>query len=266
MRVFISIVALLVGAALLLFAYVWASPPKFEHPLLSFIASNLGGLLIFTTAYTYISEHHLETRFEQRMKATIREELNVAHLHQSITSNGLTEVFDRYSDELTFKAMQSAAQVRIVIMRGNAFFRDYHRDIRERILNGMTLEIIFPNPKNSDLMKILSQRYSDLNVQTLAASIATTLNTWIIEKIHKELPEQKKSALRVYLVDTYPLYSAYLFDQKTLWYIPYHYRKDRQKIPVFVYSGQLNNLEIYKDVMSLSGGNTSHDLSSPLNV
>jgi len=200
------------------------------------------------------------------MKATIQDELRVAQLHQSITSSGLIEVFDKYSDERAFKAMQSAAQVRIVIMRGNAFFRDYHRDLRERILSGMTLEILFPNPKNSDLMKILSQRYSDLNAQTLASSIATTLNTWIIEKIYKELPEEKKPAIRVYLIDMYPLYSAYLFDQKTLWYIPYHYRKDRQKIPVFIYSGQLNNLEIYKDVIALSEGKTAHDFSSPLSL
>src|SRR5262249_5989544 len=156
------------------------SPPKFEHPLLSFIASNLGGLLIFTTAYTYILENHLEARFERRMKTAIQEELHLGHLHQSISSSGLTEIFDKYSDDLAFKAMQSAALVRIVIMRGNAFFRDYHRDICERILNGMTLEVLFPNPRNSDLMKILSQRYSDLNAQTLAVSIATTLNTWII--------------------------------------------------------------------------------------
>src|ERR1035438_8129272 len=46
-----------------------------------------------------------------------------------------------------------------------------------------------------------------------------------------------------------PPYSAYLFDENELWYIPYH--RKAHKLPVFVYSGALKDLTLYDDFRTL---------------
>jgi len=69
--------------------------------------------------------------------------------------------------------------------------------------------------------------------------------------------------LTVRLSDKYPLYSAYLFDNIELWYIPYHYRKNWHPIPVFVYRRNISGLEVYKDLEDLFG-TAAYDMSKAL--
>src|SRR2546427_8241331 len=124
----------------------------------------------------------------------------------------------------------------MLVMRNDKFFNANHEEFRARIAAGqLAPEVMLPNPQNAGLMALMATKYSDLpDAQSLGRSIANTANTWLREQVWaKCAPQQARFTLR--LIDKYPLYSAYLFDNREMWYIPYHHRQNWHPIPVFIY-------------------------------
>ena len=84
-------------------------------------------------------------------------------------------------------------------------------------------------------MALLSAKFSDYSdPRELAESIRRVVNVWLKQEMYGKLTSDAQMRLRVLLIDKYPLYSAYVFDQRELWYIPYHHRNNHQPIPTFV--------------------------------
>jgi hypothetical protein len=247
--------AISVGVTILIAAYFWSDPQSSAHyhPFAAYLATNLGGLFVFTASYTLLSELQLKRDFAREMSASIDGKLQTLELNKSILSSGITEIMERFSDERLSKRLAGASSAKMLVMRNDTFFRANHEELRARISGGqLRLEVVLPNPRNSNLMTLLCTKYSDLpDSQKLAASIAASANTWLREQIWQKCAPEQRSGIALRLTDNYPVFSAYLFDDKELWYIPYHHRKNWHPIPVFIYRGNLATLEIYKDVSEL---------------
>jgi hypothetical protein len=261
-----GVIAILIGIIVLILGYFWSDEHSSHYyPFASFLALNLGGLLIFSAGYTLLTEFQLKRDFARDMSASIDEKLRTVELNRTIIDSGLTEILQRFSDELLSKRIAEAATVKMLVMRNDTFFRANHEELRARIAGGQfNLEVALPNPRNAALMTILSTKYSDLpDANRLGQSIADSANTWLREQIWRKCDAQQRDRFRLRLSDTYPLYSAYLFDDKELWYIPYHQRKNWHPIPVFIYRTNVKTLELYKDLQEVFG-TTPVDLNNPL--
>jgi hypothetical protein len=262
----LGITAILVGILVLTFGYFWSEEHAAHyHPFGSFLAINIGGLLVFTAGYTLLSEFWLKRDFARQMSSSIDAKIQTMQLHQSIEDSGISEVFQKFNDDLLLRRLTSASSVKMLVMRNDTFFRANHEELKARIVaSSLRLEVMLPDPRNATLMAALSIRYSDLQgPQKLGDSIAASINTWLREQIWNKCTADQQRLLTVRLSDKYPLYSAYLFDNIELWYIPYHYRKNWHPIPVFVYRRNISGLEVYKDLEELFG-TASYDMSKAL--
>ena len=104
---------------------------------------------------------------------------------KSIQRFGLSEVCNRFSDERLLERIGEASNVQMLVMRSGDFFRANHKLLTSRIINAqLQLDILLPNPRNENLMGLLSTKYSDLpQPKKLAESITNSLNTWLRNEI-----------------------------------------------------------------------------------
>jgi len=264
--VWYGVIAILLGVAVLILGYFWSDQHSSHYyPFASFLALNLGGLLIFSAGYTLLTEFQLKRDFAREMSASIDEKLRTVQLNRTIIDSGIAEILLRFNDELLSRRIAEASGVKMLVMRNDTFFRENHEELRTRIASGqLSLEVVLPNPRNGNLMALLSAKYSDLpDANRLGHSIAESANTWLREQIWQRCDPRPTDRFRLRLMETYPLYSAYLFDDKELWYIPYHHRQNWHPIPVFIYRGNIKTLELYKDLQEVFRTNPL-DLSNPL--
>jgi hypothetical protein len=156
----------------------------------------------------------------------------------------------------------------MLILRSSGFFSAKYSQLKSRMEEGkseFTLRVLLPNPCNIDLMTLMSAKFTDANTpQKLAESIANVVNSWLKASIYDKLRADRKGRVTVFFIDKYPLYSAYLFDHKEFWYIPYHHRNDHQDIPVFVFQTDFEGTEVFRDFDQLLSEATAHDLSNAL--
>lgn len=251
----LATIAFAAGVVLLVIGFYTADPTsQYHQPFLSYILTNTGGILLFLTGYTLVNELFLKKHFAKQLSESIDRKLQQAELNESISKAGLKEVIQEFSNPILLRRMEEASSVLMLVMRSNTFLRRNHDHIRDMIAEGhLRLEMLLPDPANGHLMELLSVRYSDQDATGLSDSIKNVINTWIRAEIHEKLPDEARQRLTFRVCERYPLYSAYLFDDKELWYIPYHYRNDPQPLPVFVFRnrGTLRDLEIYKDLGDL---------------
>jgi hypothetical protein len=258
----LAIIAVLLGIFGIVLSYFLI---KLLHPLIGYLALNLGGLLAFSAAYTLLSEFLLRRDFAKEMSNSIDEKLESVKLHESIVRSGLSEIFESFTDEILLQRLMDAGKVKMMVLRSNSFFRKNNRILKEKISKGLKLEILLPNTRNPELMALLAKKFTDNNhdPHDLANSIADCVNNWLRSRIWDGLAADAKTRLIIYLGDNYPVYSAYVFDEKELWYIPYQHRKDWQPIPVFVFKDNIQDLELFKDIDD-SFKEQAYNLQEPL--
>lgn len=245
---------ILIGILLLVVGYFTDK----DHPFVSFLSLQFGGLFIFGAGYSAISDYLVKKNFER----LVQEKMDWVRLDQSIKTFGLGEVQQEFSFEALGARMKESSSVLMVITRSGHFFSGNYLQLVSRIEKGFSLTVVLPNPKNPALMELLYKKFTDAKTpDQLAASISTVINHWIKEKIYDALGDEARARLKVYLCDKYPLYSAYTFDRRELWYIPYQYREDFQAIPVFVFRESFERAEIYIDLEALKEKSEIHDLS-----
>jgi hypothetical protein len=231
-----------------------------EHPFASFLALQFGGLFIFGAGYSALSDYLVKKNFER----LVQEKMDWVRLDESIKIFGLTEVQQRFSSDGLTGRMDKSSSMLMVILRSSGFFEANYENLVSRIEAGnFSLTVVLPNPRNPELMKLLYRKFTDIkDPDRLADSIAAVIDHWLKEKIYEALGKEARARVKVYLTDKYPLYSAYTFDQRELWYIPYHYREDTQPIPVFVFGENFKSTEVYKDLKALIAKSTPHDLTT----
>jgi hypothetical protein len=126
----------------------------------------------------------------------------------------------------------------------------------------LSLAVLLPNPCNIELMTLLSTKFSDYSdPEELAKSIQRVINVWLKQEMYDKLSVERRSQLQVFLIDKYPLYSAYRFDRRELWYIPYHHRNNHQPLPTYVFGKEFDRTEVNKDLVALQAEAKRQDLS-----
>jgi hypothetical protein len=171
------------------------------------------------------------------------------HFQALLFSGGtVPQVEGSYSEDKLMKRLATASSVRMLIMRSESLFRRQAalllRWIDER---GLSMEIVFPDPRNAVLMEQLQTIYNT-DAKGLATSIIGVVNQ-VRKDIFLRMKDQRK--LTVFFQSSYPLYSAYLFDERELWYFPYHFRPNApDKAPLFIYPNAAG-LSIYIDFRNL---------------
>lgn len=260
------IIALALGASgivLLIFGY-YTDPAHTSHPFpfISFLLEQIGAIALFTGVYTVISDYFVRKNFEKQITETI----NFVRIDQSIKDFGIAEIKPKFVWEDAIQAIDQASSVQMLILRSNSFFDGNYAKLRERLQGGdFSLKVILPNPSNAALISLLATKFSNISrPQELADSIVTVVNVWLKKQIYDHLPVEQQSKISVYFVNKYPLYSAYLFDRKQFWYVPYHYRNDRQDLPVFVFESDFARSEVYRDFDAFVKEATKHDLNKLL--
>ena len=262
----LGIICILAGLMLILVGFFVSDPASSYHnKFLSYLCTNLGGLLVFGASYTLISEAFLRREFAKEMRRAIDDRFRQSRINHTIIDSGLVKILPSFSHYELHDRVERAQSVRMIVIKNYIYFREYREPLRERIREGqLNLEVLMPDPRDRDGVAVTARRYEEFNGVGLAASIAGCVDVWLKERIFDELPDDSKGRLSLHLSRQNPLYSAYLFDREELWYIPYHCRMGRHAIPVFVYRGIDESLPIYRDVLDLFRTATKHDLAVPL--
>jgi hypothetical protein len=258
-------VFVLSGFVLLVFAYSTDKDHSTHpRPFLSFIALQVGALLIFGAGYSALSDYLLKGNFERLVLSGV----DRVRLDQTIKEFGLTEVLSKFSPEHLDTMIRQSSNVQMLVLRSNSFFGSHYQELISRLNAGdLTLTIALPDPRNYELMSLMSAKFTDDNTpEKLSQSILDVIDVWLKGKIYQGLNQGARDRLKVLLVQKYPLYSAYRFDRKELWYIPYHHRNDHQQLAVFVFRRDFQTTEVYKDLSALLDESTNHDLSSDITL
>jgi len=157
-------------------------------------------------------------------------------------------ILGSFAPEYLKVRLEHARRLRMLVMRSNHWFEAHQEWLMQRLMEGkLAIEILLPEPSNDNLITQLRSMYADLTSSALAQSIRAVIARLLL--MRAALPADRKDTLRIATHEYYPPYSAYLFDEDELWYIPYH-RKVGQ-LPVFVYSKPLNGLAVYEDFRTL---------------
>lgn len=237
---------------------IWGYFLEQIHPFISFLMLQIGALSIFGAGYTAISDYFLRQTFYRE----IRENIDIVKLDSTIKGFGLTEIQPSFSPEKLNSEVAASCSVRMLVLRSNTFITSGYNGIRERMETGsFSLCLVLPNPANTALMTLLAPKFSDDNTaEKLAIKIQTVVSI-LKKEVYDKLKPEQRGQLKVYFVDKYPLYSAYEFDKRQFWYIPYHHRKDKQQLAVFVFRQPFNIVPVYMDFDALLHEAQMHDFS-----
>jgi hypothetical protein len=190
------------------------------------------------------------------------------NLDETIHEFGLAKVERKFNQEELFDLMGKSSSFTMLVLRSSGFFSAKYLQLKSRMEEDKSefeLRVVLPDPCNVALMTLMSAKFTDANTpQKLAASIADVVNLWIKASIYDKLRADRRHRVTVCFIDKYPLYSAYLFDDKEFWYIPYHHRNDHQDIPVFVFQTDFARTEVFQDFEQLLAEAKPHDLSNAL--
>lgn len=227
------------------------------------LALNFGGIVCIGAAYTLISEFFLKRDFTRQLRASIDQRLEQTSLNESIIKLGLNSIRENFELSQLWQRIEKANSVLIVAMRDSSLFRMYYDKILHRIVKeNAKFTIILLDPDGEVITSVV-RKFSDIGEDELRTSIRNTKDTFIKSCIYDKLPEDKKGNLVLRLYDDVPVYSAYLFDEEELWYIPYHFRHDYRPIPVFILKDneQLKGSQLYEDLNELKSDTLSKEVA-----
>jgi hypothetical protein len=157
-------------------------------------------------------------------------------------------VLDGFPSQFLEARLVQGKSLRMVVMRSSHWFAAREEWLVQRIRDGkLDLEVVIPEPSNSTLMTQLRSMYDQVNPEELAQSIRAVIGRLL--RMRAALPADRKDALRIATHEYYPSYSAYLFDESELWYIPYH--RKLATLPVFLYRENVHRLAVYHDLQAL---------------
>lgn len=255
-----AIISVLAGAIALTYGHLLEK----THPFSSFLLVQLGALLAFSAVYTLFNDYFVRRGFEKQ----VRDGINFVRLDQSIKDAGLSRWVDRFNGEDLRTAIGNSSSVLMLVLRSDHFFDASADELMMRIKRGdLRITILLPNPLNRSLMDLMSKKFSNLSgPEELARSIQRVLNVWLKGRIYDLLPDDRHNQLTVKLIDKYPLYSAYQFDQREFWYIPYHYRDNHQPTPVMIFGTGFERAAVYEDLQALIRESPVHNLAQDLEI
>ena len=231
------------------------------------MATNFGGLFVFVASYTLISEGYLKKSFSLELNSSIKAELEKIKENHSISESELPNIIPRFSSKLLHERVSKSENVKMVVVKNMIYFRENYESIREKIAdNNLNLDILIPDPNDKALMEVITRRYDEYSEDQLAVSIFHYFRTWLKNKVYDKVPNNAKANIQIYLTQQHPPYSAYLFDNDELWYIPYHSRPGRHSIPIFVFKNLNNSPKIYKDIIELFRMARKIDLSNDMEL
>jgi hypothetical protein len=254
----IVVVSVLVGVVLLVFAYFTDQ----KQPFVSFLLLQFGGLLIFSAGYAALSDYFVRKNFERQ----VHDAIDFVRLDQSIKDAGLRRISAEFNNSELVNSIMESSSVLMLVLRSDGFFTGNYDQLMERLRDKrLNLAVMLPDPRNQSLMTLMSAKFSDYSkAADLAESIKRVINVWLIQEMYGKLAPQCRSQIQLYLVSKYPLYSAYVFDHREMWYIPYHHRSNHQRIPTFVFGKTFESTEVYKDLEALRAESLAWDLSQEL--
>src|SRR5829696_4609206 len=106
---------ILVGLGLIVSGFFLSDDQaKYSSPFLAYLATNLGGLLVFAASYTLISEAYLRRDFAREMSITIDTKLRDAQSDRSIAQSGLFEVIPNFTNQTLHERVKRAQTVKMV--------------------------------------------------------------------------------------------------------------------------------------------------------
>ena len=254
--IFFAILAFLIGVFLIIVGYFLNK--DIPGNIWAFLALNLGALVSMGSAYTLLSELILKKDFAKQLRASIDQNLEQTELNKSILKLGLHSVRNFEKSDL-WQRIEKSDSVVMVAMRNNSFFKTYCNDLLNKIRNdNAKLTFILLDP-DSSVIPSLVKKFSDLDESGLRETIRATINIFIRDNIYKKLPADKRNNLIVRKFDEMPVYSAYIFDNEELWYIPFHYRHDYKPIPMFILKGReiIKKSQLFKDLLELQSDSLS---------
>src|SRR5262249_9608604 len=254
------------GIILLIFGYYTDPAHHVSHPFpfLAFLLQQMGAVAIFSGVYTSITDYFVRKNFEKRVK----EAIDFVRLDQSIRDFGLAQIRPKFVWEDALQAISQSSSVHLLVLRSRSFLEGNYTKLLKRLQEGsLSITVLLPNPANAALISMLAGKMSTIkSPQELADSIVSVVDILLRKKIYDQLKPEHQPRLKVLFVNKYPLYSAYLFDRKQFWYVPYHYRNDHQDLPVFVFESGFEQSEVYRDFDSLLQEAVPQDLSKALAV
>lgn len=253
------------GGIILLIVGYNTDPAHSTHPypLISFLLEQAGALALFSGVYTFINDYFVRKNFEKEVRAAV----DFVQLDQSIKDFGVVAVSPKFEWSETIESLNQSTSVTMLVLSSRGFFEGNYTKLLKRLqMDNFSLKIVLPNPNNQALISLLAQKMSSFknNPQELAEKIVDVVNNYLKEKIYDELKAEQSSRFSVCFINKYPLYSAYLFDRRQFWYVPYHYRDDHQDLPVFIFESNFDQSEVYRDFDALLREAVKQDLSKPL--
>lgn len=251
--------------ALAIILIIWGCFSNKSQPgnIGALLALNFGGIVCIGAAYTLISEFFLKRDFTRQLRASIDQRLEQTSLNESIIKLGLNSIRENFELSQLWQRIEKANSILIVAMRDSSLFRMYYDKILHRIVNeNAKFTIILLDPDGEVITSVV-RKFSDIEEDELRTSIRNTKDTFIKGCIYDKLPEEKKGNLVLRLYDDVPVYSAYVFDEEELWYVPYHFRHDYRPIPVFILKDneQLKGSQLYEDLNELKSDTLSKEVA-----
>lgn len=243
---------------------IWGSFSNKDAPgnIGALLALNFGGIAFIGAAYTLVSELFLKRGFARQIRASINQRLEQTGLNDSIVKLGLNCVKENFELSHLWQRIEKANSVLIVAMRNSSFFRMYYDKILDRIMKeDARFTVILLDPDGKVIPSVV-KKFSDIDEDQLRTSIRNTIDVFIKGHIFDKLPREKENNLIVRLFDEIPVYSAYLFDEEELWYIPFHFRHDYRPIPVFILkdSERFKKSHLYEDLEELKSDALSKEV------
>lgn len=260
--IIIAIIFVFIGVVLIVIGYY--SNKQEPGNIRAFLCLNFGSLSIVGASCNLVNDLFLKRGFARRIQGSIDKKLEKISLDETIQKFGLHSIQDPYTKEALWNRITSSSSVLMLGIRNTEFFSYFCPEVRESIKKyNLRLTILMLDPA-SNAISLLTRKFPDTSIQKLSQSLRDVINTHIKGQIHDKLPKEFRNNLKLYLFDQFPVYSAYVFDDEEMWFVPYYFRCDKRLVPVFIIKGRklLEENEIYRDIQEIEKSmSVQHDLN-----
>lgn len=225
------------------------------HPILSTILTSIGTLFMFGTSYSCYTDFVSNRGVISEIKSMITNAIDLKENHCTIEYMGIQKIIRFDTDEL-LKRMASSKSCKMLCLYNLNFIKIHYSKILEFAQNGLKIEVIMSDPSNDALFDCLQNSFDRTPAETIKDNTNKAFKFWC-----GDVCAHCNNNVKIKTINWPSTYSAYIFDENEMWFLPRHTSKGKKDPYAFIIkkTDHASSNFFFQDIIDTSKAATQHN-------
>ncbi|NHZ48173.1 hypothetical protein [Nitratidesulfovibrio liaohensis] len=225
------------------------------HPILSTIFTSIGTLFMFGTSYSCYTDFVSNRGVISEIKNMITDAVDLKENHRTIEDMGIQKIIRFDTDEL-LKKMASSKSCKMLCLYNLNFIKIHYSKILELVQNGLKIEVIMSDPSDDALFDCLQNSFDRTPAETIKDNTTKAFKFWC-----EDVCAHCNNKVTIKTINWPSTYSAYIFDENEMWFLPRHTSKGKKDPYVFIINktDHVSSNFFFQDIIDTSKASTQHN-------